>query len=198
MDKIIVIGDSHLLWKFDLPEFIRLHLGGRTAYKICDHDDQVREELAKHPDLPTIFSLGEIDCRVFVRPESIAGRSIKNQIDEIIDRYINYLAIVQATKKSKVYAMTIDVAGDIDKLAEGFPMTWGQFDEITLLFNETLKEMCIARGIGIIDVYDEMIDPATGRKREDWRQICESNGMKDWLHCNNNAGIAVLEKYFRG
>jgi hypothetical protein len=135
---------------------------------------------------------------VFVRPESIAGRSIKNQIDEIIDRYINYLAIVQATKKSKVYAMTIDVAGDIDKLAEGFPMTWNEFNNITLVFNDTLKRICRERGIGIIDVYDEMIDPATGRKREDWRQVCESNGMKDWLHCNKNAGIAVLEKYFSG
>ena len=195
MDKIIVIGDSHLLWKFDLPEFIRLHLGDRTAYKICDHDDQVREELAKHPDLPTIFSLGEIDCRVFVRQERMTGRTIKHQIDEIVNRYTDYLMIKQYWKKSKIYAMTIDVAGDVDKLAEGFHETWDQFNEVTILFNETLKKVCNDRGIGIIDVYDEMIDPATGRKREDWRQF--HNGMLDWLHCNNNAGKAVLEKYFK-
>jgi hypothetical protein len=197
--KIIAIGDSHVLWSFkDLPEFIIIHLGPRTAYNIPDHHDQIKEELAKHPDLPIIFNLGEIDCRLHVQPQSVKqNKTICSIIEEVVDIYTNYLAVLQARRENKIYAMNIDVAGDVDKLAEGFYLTWEQFNIITLSFNEQLEKACVKKGIGFIDIYDQMIDPATGRKKIDWRQICEVNGLRDWAHCNNRVGLAILEKYFK-
>jgi hypothetical protein len=201
VDKVIAIGCSHAHWGvYGLDQYIMIHLGPRTAYNIQNHDDQVQEELNKHPkDLPVVFFLGEVDCRVHVFKQALeTKRSANDVIFEIVNRYTNYIYVLWKSRPNYVYIMNVEPAADIDdpKYSINHGYTWEELNRITLEFNRQLKEACEARGITFLDIYDQMLEPGgNGRRRESWVRICTSFG-RDPAHLDSHVGTAIYEKYF--
>jgi len=198
--KIIAIGDSHAQWGFGRLEdyYIVVHLGPRTAYNIQNHDDQVRQELSKHPsDSPTIFCLGEVDCRGHISNHVSTERTIEHVVDEVTDRYTGYIKELAKTRTNNTYIMNVEPAGDIDDGKCGdLPLKWDYLNKIVLYFNKSLSESCARKEIRFLDIYDMMLEPnGTGRRRNEWKLGTRSG--YDSLHLNNNVGMAVYGKYFR-
>jgi hypothetical protein len=188
--KTIIIGDSHVGVAADIDQYIPIYIGAVTAYNIASHDDKVQEKLKNYPDLNLIFCAGSVDVIYHVYKNAII-KNITTEIitQEIMNRYVSYLCKLQMNKKSKVYAMCLEPAGDIeDPVFKSMPYSWNKLNEMTLCFNKFLGVTCTNNNIGFIDIYDQMIDP-TGHRRSNW--------VYDGFHMDNHVGLAVWEKYFK-
>ena len=195
--KTIIIGDSHVGMGYNIDQYIGIYIGALTAYNVANHDDKVQEQLIKHPDLPLVFCVGSVDVIYHVYSNAVA-KNVTTEVTtrEIVNRYVPYLCKLQKTRTSKVYAMCLEPAGDVeDPVFKTMPYSWDKLNEMTLYYNKFLGDTCRENNIGFIDIYDQMIDP-TGHRRSDW-VYQYPNGVRDGFHMDNHVGLAVWEKYFK-
>ncbi len=169
------IGDSHVLvfsgnhavpdsptYKDLLPFFRTSWLGSYTAYNIINKKDIIEKVIQSRvePDDYVMFCFGEIDCRAhLIRQSEIQIRPLHDIVHECVSRYAK---IFEIPKKYGLQVLIWNVPpSSLIDIDEGEYSTYGdcrQRNEVTALFNETLRKYCESENIKFISIFDKLID----------------------------------------
>lgn len=187
-DTIIVMGDSHVnffsgneLLTFQpigndinvcptitSNPFTVLHLGPCLAYN-CNRTDttssfhEKAELLCNHfikPGARILCSLGEIDLRVHVFPQSQKqNKSYQEIVDSILAEYLTFL--ISLKEKGYQVACWGPIASqqEICPMDPDFPRNGSETERnmATAYFNEHLAILCKQHQIGYLSIFDQMV-----------------------------------------
>lgn len=154
-----------------LDHFSTLHLGPCLAYSVCRDQSStlVKEKLLFLFDKEIIargakvlFSFGEIDIRVHTIKQAIKQQKSYSEIcEEIVTSYLNQLLEFRNKYDIQVYCWTPPPSQN-ESLCfnEEFPAYGTEIErnEVTLVFEETLKEKCEKLNFTFVSITRHLID----------------------------------------
>lgn len=152
----------------DIYPFIPFHIGPALAFHINSYGTRTggreKTEYLLKEWIPInsslMFVLGEIDLRVHaIKQHEIQNRPVEKIVEEIADRYLNFLKIINDRYKVYVWG-AIASQGDSGYDHPRFPK-YGSMKErnyATECFNHYMEKQCEEIGIQFISVFDYLVD----------------------------------------
>lgn len=184
--KYFVFGDSHVevfqyIEKENLKPFFIFDVtmvGGATAQGMRNPNSKtnaLQVFLEKINNLPTgsrlIFQLGEVDTGfvMWYRAQKY-NESVEKQLEETISTYFGFIdkIINLGFKKIKIISAPLPTIednqdwGEVANARKEIKASKKQRTELTLRYNDILKENCKNRRIEFIDCNDSLYDKNTG------------------------------------
>ncbi len=180
---VLCIGDSHIrvLEHVDAPRtwFRVKPLDGATATGILNPKSRSGSftiftsylRRAK-PWQQVIVQLGEVDCGYVIWDRAARhGISLEEQLDSTLQSYATFIASVAAMGFQRVTILSVPLPtigddprlrGQVARVRQGVSATQAQRTQLTLAFNERLRERCDELGVEFVDVSTDLYDAATG------------------------------------
>ena len=196
-NKMIIYGNnidnpnSHIYFNYH-KNFITYHLGAVTAFNSNNKNsstgclNKVKFLINNNfipPKSVCICVFGEIDCRVHVqRQAEKQGISIERNIEQIIENYLHFLKYLVNNNLNIVVYAPIPSQPDNINIDSMFPRFGTQLErnKITKIFNQKLKEKCIANNYKFVSLFENLIN-------EDFTTKQEFLNKNDFVHLGNNA-----------
>ena len=173
---MICLGDSHaeVFEQLDLPGFALdvYRVEGATASGVENPNSQTqagthfRGRLRKASrEQPVVVLLGEVDCGFVIWYRAAKhGTSVDDELARTLDGYASFLADVHASHPNLIV-----VSAPPPTIVDG--QTWGavanarseiaasqrERTELTLRFNDAVREICAREGLAFCDVTPQML-----------------------------------------
>ena len=184
---IKVFGDSHALM-FG-PEF-GVHCGAITAYNLDNkHNDLIFPLLKKHnvikrPIEKVGFLFGEVDCRLHIyNLHMTTGEEITNLIYNAVEKYMNYLIMLEEEKICEPVVYCLVPTGIQDNIYNYIHhANYEKRKMITIIFNHYLSVFC-KKHLFIFINYFNLVSDIKGNRLEKY--------IKDRVHLNQDAGKMI-------
>jgi hypothetical protein len=201
---IHIVGDSHTQIFNDLPSFTIYWLPTITASHVSHRLTEIYSVVEHIPkDELVMFSMGEIDCRVFLETKVEYYKSLtdsKNTI-EIIESVVNRYFNVIKNNFSETHRIGFwgPVASYTHKVSSSkelgyhpdmsffMPGTYScsERNELTKIFNDRLKVLCDENGFVFMTMFYDMIDENMNTKEN----------MTDGIHLPGSLQPFIIEKF---
>jgi len=193
------IGDSHVCFfsgedKIEatdiLPYFRTYRIGPFTAQAAILKRDVIEatiKTVAKPGDM-ILFGFGEIDCRVHLLKQS---EKHKQSLEDVVhDCVENYFKLFQMAKQYGFPLLAWNVPpSSRDTIECGEYSTYGtceQRNEVSRLFNATLRKICQDNGVIFLSIFESLLD------REG---LTNSYFYMDQIHLSQKAMPLALEEF---
>lgn len=195
---VLCLGDSHVTYIVRAQKHFLLaprqvssaEVGGATAVgfrnpnSMTDALGHYRKALkGRAVDGVIVLQLGEVDCGyvIWYRAEKY-GDAIEVQMEHSVGAYFSFVdellglgwRHVIITGATLPTITDTDQQGEVVRKRSGIKATQRQRTELTLRYNERLREEAVARGLHYVEVTHDVLDPATGyvakrfRNRDPW------------------------------
>ena len=217
--SVLVLGDSHtgvfnhINKKRLMPdvEFNVVTVGGATAQGACNPNSKTnalakfKEKLAsekKHDGV--MVMLGEVDCGfvIWYRKEQY-NTSIEEQLDNSVTKLFEFIDNEVLTKydAEQITVVGANLPTLFDHVIPGAKLrrefngigTLKESTQLTLMYNDSLKNECIKRRYNYRDIVKETMDPTTQvvdkqylRPNERDHHISEDKTALFWKKCANH------------
>lgn len=182
---VVCIGDSHI----SVFDYIKQHnlinnaiidvlmVEGATAQGIVNPNSKTnalklfKKRLKRAKRWQSFFfSLGEVDCGfvIWYRSEKY-GTSIESQLYKSIENYIGFLNEAKQNGFQHIYVVSVPLPtiadgqtlGKVANLRQQIKASQLERTELTLRYNQLLKNKCLENGLNFIDVTTEQLDSHT-------------------------------------
>ena len=216
--SILVLGDSHtgvfnhINKKRLMPdvEFKVVTVGGATAQGACNPNSKTnalakfRQKLSsekKHDGV--MVMLGEVDCGfvIWYRKEKY-NTSIEEQLDNSVTKLFEFIDNEVRTKydAEQITVIGANLPTVFDHVMHGAKVrrdfnglgTLKERTQLTLMYNDSLKNECIKRRYNYIDIVNETINPTARvvdkqylRPNERDHHLSEAKTALFWKKCDN-------------
>jgi len=190
---MIVLGDSHSYIMFrnlKYDNIIIKHIGARTAFKLTDHDDLVREALIESdPEKKNriLFVFGEIDCRIHLinKAKGVKGIPFIHSINKTAESYLNYINKLRH-EGYNIAVLSVEPSTAEDGLGDIMGI-WEDRIIVTESLNYAYERYCKHFKIPFFDIYSDLVTL-------DGHRIPEM--IMDARHLNEKSGEIFLQKGF--
>jgi hypothetical protein len=209
MKRILVVGDSHSKFWTGHDNLHSttsvftgvdcLHIGPATAYSLANPNSSTQAaslitsffDTNKERYGCVVFSFGEIDCRVHIVKNALAGnKSLVETVNDVVNRYFYFVKAF--SDKYNVYCL---IWGPIPSspptkfsFNPEFPAVGSIFERnyVTYIFNETISNIVKDHErIGHFSIFDKLVDAD---------YVTKSEYLYDGCHLSNLAlGMAEAE-----
>jgi hypothetical protein len=181
---MLIVGDSHAAI-FESTNYIKRvgpkMIGHRTAFKLADHDNEVRDALRGSYNR-ILFVFGEIDCRFHIAQKANEfGIHILKQIEATASKYVKYVARL----RSDGYNIAILSITPQSRDPFGSKISYEERVMITQSMNCSYERYCKYLKIPFFNIYYDLITVDGFRKPE---------LIKDRIHLGYDAGKIFLSK----
>lgn len=183
---MLCMGDSHTLVfryinKYKLMPGVRfevLHVSGATSQGMVNPNSKTNalpifeDRLTRAKPLQDLlFHLGEVDCGfvIWYRAEK-HGISVQAQLEHSINNYVDFLVNVRAKGFQNIYVVSVplptiadgQIWGEVTNLRKEVQASQQERTQLTLKYNDLLRERCREQGFCFLDVTSDQLDPMTG------------------------------------
>lgn len=166
---IHVIGDSHT-WSFENDKrFLSYHIGSATAYNLCASNSRTQSfqklwkiinRVSPERDI-VILVFGEIDCRIHIYNQ-YKKQNERHSMNLLIDKTIERYGQAMELCKEKNLRFVVYGIPPASKQKNVYNYPFYAPEEVRVCinrdFNRKLKEYCMKRNWGYIDVYSETVN----------------------------------------
>ena len=205
---IICLGDSHssvfsgkdkIITRWPgkeytlLSKFKPVRIGPATAYNLKSKVPLLNKILNNTFYLKkdfVLFCFGEVDIRAhLIKQSTLQEKNVDDIVQECVIRYIEAIKLVNPKRKIQKAVFAPIASWSNDKPYSG--PSYGsnlERNEITRVFNNTLKEMCNQNNFKFISIFEDMLlkDGTT-----------DSNFLDDWgsgIHLNQTAMPIIIDR----
>jgi DNA-binding transcriptional regulator YdaS (Cro superfamily) len=179
---VLALGDSHVNVmrhvRRDDASFRVLMIEGATASGITNPNSKTnasniyRERVQRaKPWQHVLVQLGEVDCGFVIWHRAQRhGIGIEEQLEQTLDNYEQILTFTRDRGFASVMVMAVPLPtitdypsmwAEIANLRKEVTATQQERTELTIRFNEHLRERCARLGLVFVDSASDQLDPAT-------------------------------------